>query len=277
MKNVIGSKMKFALFLFFVLILTGCSSSKAVTNPVVDGKIVPVKLIIKKQKNPSPTILLSHGSGCVIPGEYEWQHRLHTWGYNAVIIDHCSIRGISRHTGQYLPANLQIADRINDYIKVTKWIKTQKWATEKVGIIGFSRGGQGVLGFANESYHILYNQFQKNYTDLVNAVVVYYPSCITDNERVLEPPLPILIHHGTSDELTPANNCEHVKLLKSGMPLNSNFQIEFYENAGHGFDRPGNRLVINTRRGPVVVREYHPYASKKSFKITKEFLDKHLR
>jgi dienelactone hydrolase len=264
--------MKFLLILI-VSLVSGCASIRVVDNPSADGKTAPVRLIIKEQETVAPTVLLSHGSGCVIPPDYIWLETVYSWGYNAIIIDHCSRRSIGRHTGQFLPGNLKVINRIEDYITVAKWVREQPLSSDKVALIGFSRGGEGVMGFTNEPYYVSYNWFPSGYTSVIDAAVAYYPSCINPAENLLEPTIPILVHHGLADQLTPAKYCEHVKTINKGTELNPNFQVEFYEDAHHGFDTPGPRLVTDIRSGTVITKQYYPAAATKSINITRKFLE----
>lgn len=89
-------------------------------------------------------MLLAHGSDGVSGHHRRWAINVRDWGYNAVIIDHYTLRGIKRHTGVFL-TGVMGHDRALDMIGVASWVKSQSWHQGKIAVIGFSQGGGGVL------------------------------------------------------------------------------------------------------------------------------------
>jgi dienelactone hydrolase len=230
-------------------------------------------MIKEQEKKLAPTVLISHGSACVVPGVYMWADMLHSWGYNAVVIDHCSLRGIGSHTGAfYPPANLQNEDRVEDYLIVANWLDSQPWHNGKTGLVGFSRGGDGVIHLASSDWYIAFQGYKKGYNSVIDAAVAYYPSCRFGSHSLIGTPFPVLFHHGTADQLTTIGYCRYPFLLRDER-LKDKVTVFTYDNAHHGFDRPGSRI---TNRG-LITKEYDHSSATKSYEETKSFFNKTLQ
>ncbi len=89
------------------------------------GKELPVRIAVRLGDNQAaPTVIVGHGSGGVTPSERKQASNVWTWGYNAVVVDHYTARGIKSHTG--VPVNGALPnDRAADMIAVAKWVKQQ--------------------------------------------------------------------------------------------------------------------------------------------------------
>jgi len=255
------------LLSLLMTVLAGCTSLQTIDRPVAKDQEVPVRLMLKQQENPAPSILISHGSACVTPGEYEWADRVHSWGYNAVIIDHCSIRNVRRHTAQALPKNLQNHDRINDYLAVNYWLNEQPWHNGKTGVIGFSRGGESVVHLATTDYYVKHFGFNKGFNEFISAAVAFYPGCTLQSSPLIDSPFPFLLISGMKDQLTPVGFCDAYHRSMRNEPL-TNIKVIVYEDADHAFDRSGPRMKVKGR----VVREYDHQSAVKSVEETRLFL-----
>jgi dienelactone hydrolase len=240
-----------------------------------NNQTVPVKLLVYTQKQPAPTIIISHGSGCIPPRKLQWADRVEAWGYNAVVIDHCVKRGVKPHTAQDLPRNLQVVDRVKDYVAVADWVKKQPFNKGKVGLIGFSRGGEGVLGFLNEDYYGSMAKLPIGYAKAVDVAVAYYPSCLIGDKELNKPPIPLLVNFGEKDALTPTVNCLFYKEGSAGKI--TNLTVETYPGAHHSFDLNLPDIWATTPRGQVLVVSYNRKQAEISFEKTKTFFDKSLK
>lgn len=192
------------------------SAQTIVEDLQFNGQQVPIKLMIYTVKDPAPTVLISHSSGCGMLHVGRWAERIESWGFNAVVIDHCIKRDVKSHPAQELPKNLQVEDRIKDYVAVADWVKKQPFNKGKVGLIGFSRGGEGVLGMLNEPYYAGKAGLAEGYGKVIDAAVAYYPSCLIGDRELREPPIPLLVNIGELDALTPAVNCAFYKDYLAG-------------------------------------------------------------
>jgi dienelactone hydrolase len=186
-------------------------------------------LFLIKDTN-APTVILSHGSGGVWKHTYMWKDRLINQGYHVVIIDHHKEKGIKPHVGKR-DYNDFPEERVKDLLKLSRWIKKQKWNKGKIGVIGFSYGGAGTNLLANNLELEIMKDFKKKDKELFGAIVSYYPGCgLAGGSIPHDSYVPIIIHIGEKDELvTPYLNCID--------PMgNDNLTIYKYPEAQHSFD-----------------------------------------
>lgn len=261
-------RMKKNLFLLALcFIVAGCSTGFKNSQ----GEEQPFQIHTFLVNTPAPTVMVSHGSGCLTQNFFAWARELNAWGYNAIVIDHCSARGVNRYTGQFPPKNLAAIDKAKDYAALAEWVKAQDWHKGKIAVVGFSRGGAGVLMFANDS--ILKNTGELNLAQmkLIDVGVAYYPGC-TPHKPPKTPHLPVLIHHGLSDNLAVPTQCNYPDLT------DPNYHIVLYEGVYHTFDVVGPDITGTGPTGrPYVARRYNREADLKSRDITRNFLDNHLK
>ena len=113
-----------------LVIAISVSVANAQNSPLIKPSIVADVRIVG---NTNQTVLVSHGSGCLEQQSHNWAKQLNEWGYNAVVIDHCTTRGIKRYTqsGDGPPLDLQPRDKALDYILIAKWLEEQAGTKEK--------------------------------------------------------------------------------------------------------------------------------------------------
>ena len=244
-----------------ILQISGCASFEN-----HKGERFPFSIQVIQAKRPSPTVLVSHGGSCRLPQEEMWAQRFKEWGYNAVIIDHCSQRNIQPHTGMAVTP-LTPSDRVNDYIAVAEWVKTQSWHEGKVAVFGISRGGEAVVRAADERF----NRGRRGAEGLaeLDVYVALYPACGSFPKT---PRGPLLVMHGEADNLSFFAACEY------GQLNHPNYEIKTYPNAHHGFDVPGADVVKSSKDiASFVAARYDAKAAAQSFQDTRAFLMKHLQ
>jgi dienelactone hydrolase len=235
------------------------------------GERFDFEIDVRKVKEPSPTVLISHGSSCVLQQYYDWAAQINSWGYNSIIIDHCTVRGVRPYTGGFPPKNLQPEDKAKDYVAIAEWVKLQKWHVGKIAVIGFSRGGAGVTNLINSDYHKFHKTISEEQLKLINVAVAFYPAC-SPFPPPPNPSIPTLIHHGRSDTLSKPRICGYGRLK------NPNYRIVLYEGAHHTFDDPGpDVLGTNISGEQYIARRYSKEADNSSREITKQFLEEFLK
>jgi len=268
---------KKVLSLFIIFLFPWAVTAETLVEEVrVNNQTVPVKLLVYEQQQPSPTIIVSHGAACVIASDKQWAERIQSWGYNAVIIDHCIVRGLKPHVATVLPSNLQNIDRIKDYLQVIKWIKQQKFQKSKVGLIGFSRGGEAVLAFLNEANYASTVGESLGYSKVIDAAVAYYPDCHDGENGLIQSNVPVITHHGLLDKLAPPSYCVHYTKAKQGSG-HKNIFIEEYPGAYHGFDINAPDFWVTRPRGQILVRSYNEEQANRSIQLTKDFFARYLK
>ncbi len=234
--------------LFVGLVFVVCFDVKPILSATVfkDGKISSIKkakpsygLVVNGRlsseihfagKRPTSTVILSHGSGGVWKHQLNWADSLNGQGYNVVILDHFTQKGVKPHTGKVDIKTIP-EERVKDILALSKWINSQEWHDGKIGVIGFSQGGSGVNLLANT--RMLKNLKLAADYDLgvFGALVSYYPGCgIPLGGTPDLPYVPIQLHLGELDGLAEVMWCE------TGFRKNENLEIFIYPEAHHSFD-----------------------------------------
>lgn len=194
-QNIAGAKLttrKSKIFLSFILCLHLSAWSNFENHK---GEKLPFNLRVIESAIPAPSIIISHGGSCRLPQEEMWGVKFREWGYNVVIIDHCTARRIAPHTGVE-PPPLSTEDRVNDYIATAEWIKIQKWHQGKVAVFGISRGGEAVLR-ASDTRFSRVRRGLEGMAEL-DVYIALYPACSAFPKA---PRAPLLILHGELDNL----------------------------------------------------------------------------
>lgn len=246
-------------FIFLLIPLAGCIA----TFKNHKGESYPLNIRTFLQNNPAPTVLISHGSSCLIPQSFDWAQQVRQWGYNAVVIDHCTARGVTSYLGGVPPKNLSAIDKAKDFGVIAEWVKEQKWHQGNVGVIGFSRGGAGVLMYSNSE---ILRASNENVLKSVDFGIAFYPGC-TPYVPPKNPSIPILIHHGMSDNLALPLMCGYPALS------DANYTINLYEGAYHTFDVNSTDIVVSRPQGNFVARRYNRDADIKSRESTMKFME----
>jgi dienelactone hydrolase len=238
-------------------------TSHASDDSIKDEKF---KIFLRKIENPASTVIVSHGSDCSTRHPNNFASKLNNWGFNAVVIDHCVNRGIKSHVSRL--SFLSPWDRSADLQKTALWIKGQAWHKGKIGAVGYSQGGAGVI--AANDYQIQNNLGVGD--DLINSIdafVAFYPGC-----DIAFPPnspnKPIMIHHGKKDQLALVAKCPYGRLS------DIKYEIKLYEDAHHSFDMGVTATLCKEILGCVVTAEPNTKALEESDVFTKEFLQRHL-
>ena len=239
-------KKTLALAILFSIV-TGCSSFSPVAgyHQNITGKFLT--------NSPKPTVIIAHGcDGNENPSYTDWAREINSWGYNTVVSDSFRFRGHSTGTICVSPRAVMPETRSQDLAKLAEYIKEQPWHKGGIAVIGFSHGGSTVLHIANRD--------QKS----IDAVVAYYPSCITSFTGVYnyQSKIPTQIHLAENDDWTPVSQCSYI-------PESEKF---LYKGATHAFDmQQPDRVYLGH------VMKYNKTADTLAKKRTKEFLSTTLK
>jgi len=183
----------------------------------------------KKAAGPMPAMVIAHGSAGVDDRASWWADHLNDIGVAAFIVDSFTPRNIrDTATDQ---TQLSTAANVADAFSALKLLATHpKIDRNRIGVIGFSKGGQVSLWTEFEPYRHAVIQDQTKFA----AHVPLYPACndwqVTDHLTSG----PILMLLGGRDDYTPAAPCqEYGQWFKSkGVDVTT----IVYENAYHDFD-----------------------------------------
>ncbi|MBI5523301.1 MAG: dienelactone hydrolase family protein [Desulfarculus sp.] len=179
-----------------------------------------------------PAMVIVHGSGGVTDRrEGEWARRLNQAGIAALVIDSFRPRGIGdTATNQ---GKLSIWANVADALAALRVLAADsRIDPNKIGIMGFSRGGRVVLLTALEP--IVRVMVPPPLRFAIH--VPLYPSCNLRYISNQPTGAPLSMHLGETDDYTPAAPClDYAQWFQSkGVPASATV----YPGAGHGFDLP---------------------------------------
>ena len=244
--------MRIKLFVVISLLslLVGCATPVETAFKTSSGSSLPVQveLFLSESGQPKPTVVIAHGSGGVKPSQRIWASMARSWGYNAVVIDHYTLRGIGDHTGR-VAYGAGPHDRAQDMNAVANWIKQQPWHRGKIAVVGFSQGGAGVFSLISSKTPYA-------------AAITFYPACAI-NAPPSYPQIPTQVHLAEKDDLAYIRYC-------TSTLTNAQYQSYIYKNATHVFD-------VNITTTTPFTHRYDPASARESQQRSREFLDQNLR
>ena len=256
--------------LVFLVLLGGCASTsdgaKIKSVNYYDKKEVglDVEVVRVSASNMSaPTMIWMHGCGGLVGNhKVDWMRDLNSWGYNVVVVDAFSPRGIRTVCNNtFAFPRLQFG---YDAYYVAKWIRQQNWGAGKIGVIGYSFGAGAILEMVKE------NTLKLEFDDIIiSAGVAYYPFCLIMSSQ--PGVVPVQLHLAGNDEITPPQIC-----VESAKSWKDQAIIEYYKDASHGFDIIGANFMLGTAMGPRLVK-WSPFDEKLSKEKTRKFLDERLK
>eukprot|EP00752_Nemacystus_decipiens_P001126 g1126.t1 len=188
-----------------------------------------------------PVMLILHGSGGPGYRDSSWSRFFLERGVGTFRIDYFKPRGISvgrRFTPSALPAPIQDVQGAIAILKTHPRIDA-----ERLGVIGFSRGGNMALSSMRLSKGELSGVTLK-------LIVALYPSCgiVTVDRRTSAEQALIII--GTEDDFGSASSC--LALTEQAQALGKSIETLVLDGATHGFDR-GRAVTVKTGRGAIVM------------------------
>jgi dienelactone hydrolase len=219
--------------------LAGDANGKAVT--------VTGEFRIAQGAGKLPVVILIHGSGGMGPNVESWARDLNAVGISTFALDGFTGRGLtSVNTDQALLGRL--AFTLDAYRVLDMLAKHPRVDPARIVLMGFSRGGQGVLFASLQRFHQMWNKSGAGFA----AYIPFYPDCSTTYLSDTEVDRPIRIFHGTPDDYNPVASCKrYVERLRAA---GRDVQLTEYPNAQHGFDNPLGTPAPLTAKGAQTVR-----------------------
>lgn len=194
-------------------------------------------------------------------------------GINVLYLDSFGPRGVDSICSQ--PRRLRTVDVKNrrlDVYGALQWLSTQPGVdAQRLGVIGWSHGGQTVLSVADQTDDVVRDAPVKP-----RVLVAYYPGCNGPEAMFrYESVAPLLIMTGAIDDWTPPASCRRLaERLQRDQPNQTVRYIE-YADSGHAFDslRPPTVRdnVAGTKSGKATVGG-NPVARAASAQALTEFL-----
>jgi dienelactone hydrolase len=179
-----------------------------------------------------PAMVIAHGSGGILPGrEDAWATRLNKLGIATFVVDSFAPRGLASTARDQ--SRLSTMANLADALSALKLLATHpRIDPARIGVIGFSRGGQVALYSSLEPLRrgVIQNELR------FATHVALYPSCSIPYRAQQVSSAPILMLLGGADDYTPAAACRDYAAWFSskGAPV----QVVTYDGANHDFDIP---------------------------------------
>jgi dienelactone hydrolase len=181
---------------------------------------------------PSPLVILMHGSGGFEVNADMWDRQFESLGISTFELDSFSGRGIaSTVTDQ---SQLGRLNMILDLYRSLPVLAAHPWVDpNRIAVMGFSRGGQAALYASVRRFQKMWNPSRIDPA----AYIALYPQCnttyINDTEVTDHP---IRIFHGISDDYVEIASCRAYfeRLKQAGRDV----QMTEYPDTWHAFDYP---------------------------------------
>jgi dienelactone hydrolase len=179
-----------------------------------------------------PVVVLQHASSGYDARIDVWSRELNELGISTFALDGFTARGFSD-----LNPNQALLGRLNLILDIYRSLeilaKHPRVDPARIGLMGFSRGGQAALYASLKRFHAMWNKSGIDFA----AYVPFYPDCMTtfrsDTEVVDRP---IRIFGGTPDDYNPIAACKpYVARLRAA---GKDIVLTEYPNAPHSFDNP---------------------------------------
>jgi dienelactone hydrolase len=177
-------------------------------------------------------VILQHGSaGCGANIEL-WSRHLNGLGISTFALDGFTGRGLTEvNTKQAMLGRLNLI--VDIYRALDVLASHPRIDVRRIGLMGFSRGGQAALYASLRRFHHLWNRSGLDFA----AYLAFYPDCsvtfISDTEVTGRP---IRIFGGTLDDYNPISLCAaYVRRL---VAAGADVELIEYGGASHAFDNP---------------------------------------
>jgi dienelactone hydrolase len=195
-----------------------------------------------------PAVVLLHGAGGISANIDLWAQELNAIGVATFVLDSYTGRGIVSVSENQ--TQLGRTPQINDAYRALELLaKHPRIDPARIGVMGFSRGGQAALYSALTRFQRMHGPQGVQFA----AYVILYPPCnlrfIDDDQTGGQP---IRIFHGTADDFVFIDACRAyvARLREAGR----NVQLTEYAGALHVFDGPYLKDKVFVPRGQTTRR-----------------------
>jgi len=176
-----------------------------------------------------PAMVIAHGSGGVDVREAAWADRLGALGLATFVVDSFTPRNIRETATDQ--GRLPTAANVADALAALRLLATHpRIDPDRIGVIGFSKGGQVALYTALEPFRRGVLDDERRFA----AHVALYPYCSDWYTAARVTGAPLLLLLGGRDDYTPADACRGYAEWFKGAGTETT--VVTYPNAYHDFD-----------------------------------------
>ena len=179
-----------------------------------------------------PAVVLIHGSSGIGSNIDRWARELNAIGVAAFLLDSFSGRGITSTGADQSQldhlAMLYDAYRALDFLAAHPRIDPQR-----IGILGFSKGGVAGVYAAMDRFHQAYGSRKARFA----VYMAFYPPCYKYRDDEMVDKKPLRIFHGEAEDYVPIAPCRsYINRLQA---KGADAKLIGYAGAYHGFDAEG--------------------------------------
>lgn len=189
-------------------------------------------LRLPQGKGPFPAVVFMHGSSGVGASIDPWTRMLNEKGIATFTIDSLTGRGF-KQLGDKQAALGRLNYIVDIYGALDILAHHDSIDPKRIGLLGFSRGGQAALYASITRFNDLWNTSGARFA----TYVPFYPNCVSvykDDEKLEAGP--VRIFHGGADDYNEPGVCEaYVERLKKA---GADIEMTIYPEGEHGFDVP---------------------------------------
>jgi dienelactone hydrolase len=195
-----------------------------------------------------PLVMLQHGSGGMAANVEMWTREFNAMGVSTFALDGFTGRGLtSVNTNQALLGRLNFI--LDNYRALEVLAKHPRVDSERIVMMGFSRGGQAALYASLKRFNALWNKSGAEFA----GYIPFYPDCATtfvSDADVAD--RPIRIFGGAQDDYNPIALCKSYfeRLHTAGKDV----ELTVYPTASHAFDNPLGSVPPADVKGGQTVR-----------------------
>ncbi|MCG8685873.1 MAG: dienelactone hydrolase family protein [Desulfobacterales bacterium] len=250
-----------------IVLLQGCVSSgydnfKGISDRPENEIELKGKLYKPEGDGPFPAVILLHRCAGIETYDYKWASRLKNLGYVAFLVDSFGPRRISNACGN--SGSIGYKDRAMDAYSAKRYLSKLSFInSERIAVIGWSMGGNGVLQALDP---VMKDLLPSEYSDHFKAAISFYPYCFNWLDNLTSP---LLILAGGKDDWTPVDYCEN-RMPK--IKTKHEVKLKIYQDAYHCFDCTGRDTVYQGHK-----LKYNSKVTADSVIQVEKFLAKYLK
>ncbi len=195
-----------------------------------------------------PVIFLVHGSSGIGANIDYWSNHFLSDGYATFSLDGFTGRGLTA-TGPNQAALGRLNLILDSYKALETLARHPRLDSNKIVMMGFSRGGQATLFASLQRFNDVWNRSGVQFA----AHIPFYADCatryISDEQTTGKP---IRLHHGKADDYNPLAPCRnYVERLKAS---HQDVELFEYDVGPHGFDSPLGAIPPSVSKDAQTVR-----------------------
>tara|TARA_Y100000590_G_scaffold444083_1_gene574395 strand:+ start:14778 stop:15788 length:1011 start_codon:yes stop_codon:yes gene_type:complete len=189
--------------------------------------VIPANLYLPKNiKKPVPAIIMSHGAGGIFRFHHKYKKLFLSKGYAVLIIDHFHPRGkVLDNNFVDITEPMMIYDTISAY----NLLKKHPSISNKIGYIGWSKGGIGTVLLKDKRLLERFNLNENSFSFM--AGIYTFCGFSFENENISK--TPFLLISGSADTITPSKLCKNMSIKFRKIHNTEYVEIN---DAHHGFD-----------------------------------------